>query len=102
MRSKTIAAFAVMFTMALPGFLLAGPHVYVKVNPPSRKVVVVKPEKPHHDSIWINGAWRWTGHKYVWNNGYWPAPRKGFVWISGHWAKAPKGWHWIEGHWKRV
>ncbi|KAA3657386.1 MAG: hypothetical protein DWQ10_13385 [Calditrichaeota bacterium] len=100
MRSNKLAVFVLIFAFTLPMLLQAGSRIYVKIKPPTRKVVVVKPRKPHTNSVWVSGRWQWNGRKYVWHKGHWVSPRKGFVWIDGHWVKNRKGWYWIGGHWK--
>lgn len=95
-------AIAVIFATILPLSLQAGARVYVKVQPPARKVVVVKPALPYKNAVWISGRWNWNGHKWVWQAGHWAKPRQGFVWISGHWNHDRNGWYYVSGHWKRA
>ena len=99
LKSKLLSGFVLLL---LPVLLEAGPRIYVRIKPPARKVVVVKPARPHRNSVWIGRRWYWNGRKYIWKKGYCTNPRKGFVWVPGHWNHHRRGWHWIEGHWKSV
>ena len=75
--------------------------VYVRKAPPARKRVIVKPAKPNHKVLWVDGNWHWDGKGYVWKNGRWVNVRKNQKWVPGHWKKSPRGHIWIDGRWKR-
>ena len=103
MKSRIILLILLM-SIAFSSLAMSGgrKRVYVRVAPPKpKKVVVVKPKKPHVNAVWVGGHWHWNGHKYVWKKAHWKKPRKGYVWVPGHWKKTPKGWYRVEGHWKR-
>lgn len=96
--------FKTMF-VAVAFFSCAGharTGVVVKVQPPARKVVVVKPAKPYKHAVWVPGHWTWKRGNYVWKKGHWVKPRKNHVYVPGHWTKRHGGWVWVAGHWKRV
>lgn len=82
----------------------ANAQVVVKVRPASPKVVVVKPHRPGHAHVWVDGHWRWSkkAHKYVWIKGHWVKRKRGHKWMPGHWAKTPGGHKWVPGHWGRM
>ncbi len=102
MKLKKLLLTTLIFTFALPLMLQGGSRIYIKVKPPTRKIVVVKPAQPNKKSVWIKGRWHWNGRKYVWKVGSWSQPRKGFVWAPGHWKHNRRGWHWVDGSWKRA
>lgn len=79
---------------------VASADIYVRVAPPSRRVVTVRPARPHARAVWIDGYWRWNGGKHVWVGGHWEANPNG-TWIAGHWVKRPRGWVWKAGYWRR-
>ncbi|MBN2413114.1 YXWGXW repeat-containing protein [candidate division KSB1 bacterium] len=96
--------FVIVFAFMLFGFTVqsfAARRVYVKKTPPARKVVVVKTVKPHNNSIWVKGHWKWENNRYVWLDGCWENPKPGHLWIDGHWKKTKHGWIWVQGHWKK-
>ncbi len=94
-----------MITMFILGMGLVSAStaavVYVRKAPPARKTVVVKPARPHHDSVWVSGHWGWRNGVHIWVDGKWISSKKGHVWIDGHWKKTAKGWIWVDGHWKK-
>ena len=101
---KSIRFLVFLFVIVLFGFTIqamAARRVYVKKTPPARKVVVVKPVKPHHNNVWVKGHWKWEKNRYTWHDGRWLQPKPGFVWIDGHWKKTKHGYIWVEGHWKK-
>jgi hypothetical protein len=94
------------------GFLLTGclflfvpdtanAQVVVKEKPTSPKVIIVKPDRPGQDHVWIDGHWKWNKklRKYVWIRGGWVKARRGHVWVPGKWQELPDGWKWIPGRW---
>jgi len=96
--------FIIVFAIMLFGFTaqsFAARRIYVKKTPPARKVVVVKPAKPHHNHVWVKGHWKWDKSRYIWTEGRWVKPKPGYLWIDGHWKKSKHGWRWVPGHWKK-
>lgn len=77
-------------------------QIIVKAKPSAPKVVVVKPNKPGRDYIWIGGRWKvGPNNTYVWVAGSWMQARKGFVWVPGKWRKVRGGWRWVPGYWRK-
>jgi hypothetical protein len=97
-----LMTLAVWLTLGLANLEAGVKHVHVRHAPPTKKVLVVKPAKPHAKVFWIDGRWHWNGKAYIWHEGFWEKPRTGFVWMAGQWKETPQGWFWIEGHWKKV
>lgn len=95
----------IIFTSSLiilsTGLLQA--QIVVKAKPKRSKVVVVKPNKPGPNYIWIDGHWQaGPNNNYVWVAGSWVKARAGAVWVAGKWKRVRTGWRWIPGHWKKV
>lgn len=66
--------------------------------PPPREVIVVRPTPRH---VWVDGYYRWDGHKYKWHRGRWVVPPRGKkVWVPGRWERGHRGHIWIEGYWR--
>lgn len=78
-----------------------GKPYYCKVKP-TRTVVVVRPNSPSPQHIWIDGDWVWDNqsNQYVYVEGKWITPNYGAVWIPGHWKNTQFGWIWKKGHWR--
>ncbi len=79
-------------------------QIVVKIKPMEPTIVVVRPDSPGNDHVWIDGHWKWndTRSEYVWVDGHWDKPgNPNWKWVSGHWKKSRGGWKWIEGHWKK-
>ncbi len=77
--------------------------VYVKVAPPSHRPHHARPSRPGPNAVWINGRWKWTGHRHVWVKGHWtarPHTHRNGHWVPGHWNNTRHGWHWIPGRWR--
>lgn len=79
---------------------LAQANVVVRVAPPTRRVVTVRPARPNARAVWTDGYWRWNGRKHVWVGGRWVSNPKG-TWVAGRWEKRPGGYVWIDGRWRR-
>lgn len=79
---------------------LAQANVVVRVAPPTRRVVTVRPARPNARAVWTDGYWRWNGRKHVWVGGRWVSNPKG-TWVAGRWDKRPGGYVWIAGRWRR-
>ncbi|MEQ8747307.1 YXWGXW repeat-containing protein [Pyruvatibacter sp.] len=47
------------------------PNVVVRVAPPVRRVVTVRPARPSAFAVWTDGYWRWNGARHVWVAGHW-------------------------------
>ncbi len=73
--------------------------VYIPEPPPPLKTEI-KTAKPGPNAVWIDGHWKWNGHKYVWKPGYWEKNPRG-TWVPGHYTKRSRGHVWVPGHWKR-
>ncbi len=101
--------WTVMLAVALMAFLLSGVFssadargkVFIKVGPPSHRVVVVKTASPFQHGVWASGHWAWRGGRHVWVDGYWMKPKPGHFWVDGRWVHTRHGWEWIPGHWRR-
>jgi len=72
---------------------------YVPDAPPAAKSEV-RPQKPSPKHVWVDGHWKWNGHRYVWVAGHWVKGRAGKTWTKGHWKRTPKGHVWVGGHWR--
>ena len=88
----------------LPAILLAfllgcAGTVYIPDAPPPPKSEV-KSARPGPNAMWIDGHWKWNGHKYVWMPGHWEKNPRG-KWVAGHYAKRGRGHVWVPGHWKK-
>ena len=94
--SILVASFLILPT-------LSQAQVLIKIKPPVPKVVLIKPNPPKSNYIWISGHWNWNKkkHQYVWQEGQWVKPKKGKVWVPGHYKNIRGGYTWIPGHWKR-
>ena len=68
-------------------------------NAPPKAIVSVRGVRPHKNSIWVEGYWRWNGHKYVWLDGYWRSHTTGKIWVAGRWKHHSRGWVWVNGRW---
>lgn len=77
-----------------------GCRAVVTERPSDTDVVIVRPNQPGPDYIWIDGDWDYRGGKYYRNQGHWVQQRKNHNWVAGHWVKTGRGWYWSKGHWK--
>ena len=91
---------SIVLAISIAGLLSGCTTVaYVPKAPPAPKTEV-RPAKPGPSHTWVNGHWKWNGHRYVWVSGHWSKSRGGKQWVSGHWTKTPRGHVWVAGHWK--
>ena len=97
------AAFAPTDASAAPkraGVVVADTNIIVRVAPPTRRVITVRPARPGPRAVWTDGYWRWNGAKHVWVGGRWVANPRG-TWVAGRWVKRPGGYAWVAGYWRR-
>ena len=82
---------------------LSQAQVFIKIKPPTPNVVLIKPNPPKSNYIWVSGHWNWNKnkHKYVWVNGQWVKPKKGKAWVSGHYKNVRGEYTRLPGHWKK-
>lgn len=73
--------------------------VHTPPPPPRRVVVRDRPAPPGRGSAWVEGRWRWNGHRYVWVSGHWVSGRSGQIYQQGRWTQRGGGWVWVEGGW---
>jgi hypothetical protein len=53
--------------------------------PPPARVVLVQPERPDPEFVWIEGYWYPVGRHYKWHEGYWTRPPyEGARWVGPH------------------
>lgn len=88
---------AIVSTAALLSY---GCAVTVVTEEPPPPQVEVRTVAPGPKAVWIDGHWRWNGHRYVWVPGFWEAHARG-TWVSGHWDRRGRGHVWVPGHWAR-
>jgi len=77
-------------TAALSAFLLAAVSTKAQVSigiqigaPPAPRTVVVMPEQPAPDYVWVGGYWYPDAGHYRWHEGYWSRPPyAGAYWIA--------------------
>ena len=81
------------------------------VKPRNKRVVVVKPVKPHvyitrrsnvkAGNVWQDGYWRYNkrARNYIWVNGRAVKQKRGKVWVSGRWTMVRGGWAYSKGFW---
>ncbi len=87
----------VLLTVFLAGlFGGCASTMYVPTPPPPPRVEK-RTARPGPGKMWVEGHWKYNGHKYVWVSGGW---RKQGAWVAGHWVKKPRGWVWVPGHYK--
>ena len=68
------------------------PNVIIVRTPPPPPRVDVRPARPSHRHIWVEGHWRYQGGNYVWIPGHWEAPpRAHAVYIQPHWERRSEG-----------
>lgn len=72
---------------------------YVPEAPPAAKKEV-RPVRPGPAYIWVDGHWKWNGHRYAWVKGHWVKGKPGKEWVDGHWKRTAKGHVWVAGHWR--
>jgi hypothetical protein len=108
---KRLFFYSLVFTLF---FSLAGVSdlsARHRVKPRYKKVVVVKPVKPHiyvnrhvhvrSGYMWIDGHWKFNKRtrNYVWVNGDVVKKKRNKVWVSGRWSKVRGGWIYNPGFW---
>lgn len=78
-------------------------QIVVKVRPVKPKVLVVKPNRPKANHVWVDGHWIWNSNqnRYIWRKGRWVKKRRGHVYVAGRWKATPNGHVWVVGGWKR-
>jgi hypothetical protein len=100
---KIVKTFAMLFLLgmfALPAESLAGVRVFLRFGPPPvRTVTVVRPARPHHHGVWVNGHWRSDRGRYLWVEGHWIKARRHYVYVQPHWVRSPRGHYFVQGHW---
>ena len=103
---------------AISAFLLAGIPAKAQVSigiqigaPPPPRAVVVMPEQPAPDFMWVGGYWYPVAGHYRWHEGYWSRPPyAGARWIAprhdggrfytGYWD-GPRGRFDHDHHWDK-
>jgi hypothetical protein len=99
LRHATACALLAALTglAAAPGE--AAVAVDIRVAPPPPPVVVAPAPRPGH--VWVDGYWRWNGHRHVWVKGYWARARPGYRYVPAHWVQRGPYWHFVPGRWVR-
>lgn len=90
----------IISTGAMIAMASCSPAVVVQ---PEEPTVVVVPDAPSPNHVWVNGAWRWNrpNRTYVYREGYWVQPRKRTTYVPGRWVPTRRGgWRYIQGHWR--
>ena len=101
--TKVFTAAALAGLFLLPSLAEAGVRIYVRIGPPTvRMVKVIKPVRPCAKAIWISAHWQYKHGRYVWVKGYRVKPRYGYVYVRPRWKKNRHGYYYVTGHWKRV
>jgi hypothetical protein len=93
---RLVAGFAGLFAAPSDATSIA---VDVNVAPPPPRMVA--PPPPRHGYVWVDGYWRWNGHRHVWVNGYWVRERRGYHWVPARWVQRGPYWHFVPGYWAR-
>ena len=74
-------------------------QIVVRVEPPA-PIVERHDHARHEGQVWIDGYYRWNGHRYKWVKGYWATPpHRGATWVAHRWERRGDGWVMVEGHW---
>lgn len=73
--------------------------VDIGIAPPPPRVVAPPPPRPGW--VWVDGYWRWNGHRHVWVDGRWIHARHGYRYIPPHWVQVGPRWHFVPGGWVR-
>ena len=97
---KHLTKIAVLMAIIMSVGFTASAQIYVKIRP--KVPVVVRPEPPARDRVWINEEWRVNNGHYEYAGGRWEAPpRRGAKWVPGHWKKHGRyGERWVPGRWR--
>jgi hypothetical protein len=88
-------------SVAAPPASAAHVSVGVGVNfgPPAPIYEAVPAPRPGW--VWVNGYWKWNGHRYVWRSGYWVRARPGYRYYPGSWVHEGPVWRFHVGYWGR-
>jgi hypothetical protein len=75
------------------------PGVVVYRQPPHpQQTVMVRPNAPHPNAVWVEGHWQWDGRQHVWVDGYWAQYRPNQRYVGPRWERQGNGWVYYEGH----
>jgi hypothetical protein len=99
MKSIHFIITTALFASAL---FLSGCGAAVVTTQPQAPVVVI-PQSPGPDYVWVNGGWRYNRpvRAYEFRDGYWVKPAKpGRTWVEGRWVKTRRGWKYVNGRWR--
>jgi len=94
------AVKTLLITLALAGLGAGCSTASYVPDPPPALRSEVRPPQPGPNFVWVDGHWKWNGHRYAWVDGHWVKGKSGKQWVDGHWKKTPKGHVWVAGHWR--
>lgn len=52
--------------------------------------------------LWVDGHWRWDGHRHQWEPGHWVEPRQGESHVAARWVNENGTWVYHPSRWQRA
>jgi hypothetical protein len=87
------AAFMPIQASAQPGV-----NVIIGAPPPLRYERIPDARRGY---VWVNGYWRWNGHRHLWMRGHWVRERHGHYYRHPEWREGGGSWRFDRGGWER-
>jgi hypothetical protein len=97
MRSLVKAALLAATLLATGAVVNAQVSIGIVIAPPPpTRVVVVVPDRPSPEFLWVEGYWYPVGNHYKWHEGYWTRP----PYEGAHWVGPHDGKRYYTGYWE--